>query len=119
MDSVDSERITIIETNHFVVRAKRCLTDEARGRVIDMIATNPECGRIIKGGGGVRKVRFGIGDRGKRGGTRIVYFFYDRSAPVFLLTVFAKNERDDLTKAERNLLSQTAKQIVAKYGVDR
>lgn len=119
MGLVDSEQITVVETNHFAARAKRCLTDEARGRVIDMIAANPECGRIIEGGAGVRKVRFGIGDRGKRGGVRIVYYFHDRSVPVFLLTVFAKNERDDLTKAERNRLGKAAKQIVAKYGVDR
>jgi hypothetical protein len=71
---------------------------------------------LIQGGGGLRKVRFGVGGRGKRGGVRIIYYFHDRSVPVFLLTVFAKNERDDLSRGELNRLASVVKEIARTYG---
>jgi hypothetical protein len=108
--------ITVVETATFIARAKGRMTDEERRSVIDMVAADPECGVLIQGGGGLRKVRFGVGGRGKRGGVRIVYCYYDRSVPVFLLTVFAKNERDDLAKRELNRLAGVAKQIARTYG---
>lgn len=81
-----------------------------------MIAADPECGRLIQGGGGLRKVRFGIGGRGKRGGIRIVYYYHNPSVPVFPLSMFAKNERDDLTRVELNRLAGVAKTIARTYG---
>jgi hypothetical protein len=95
------------------------MTDEERHRAIDMIAADPECGVLIQGGGGLRKVRFGIGGRGKRSGVRLIYYFHDRSVPVFLLTVFAKNERDDLSRGELNRLADVVKEIARTYGVER
>jgi hypothetical protein len=108
--------VTVVETVTFVARAKGGMTDEERHRAIDMIAADPECGVLIPGGGGLRKVRFGIGGRGKRGGVRIVYYYQGLSVPVFLLTVFAKNERDDLSRRELNQLAGAAKQLARTYG---
>jgi hypothetical protein len=108
--------VTVVETVTFVARAKGGMTDDERHRAIDMIAADPECGVRIPGGGGLRKVRFGVGGRGKRGGVRIVYYYQDLSMPVFLLTVFAKNERDDLSRRELNQLAGAAKQIARTYG---
>jgi hypothetical protein len=108
--------ITVVETAAFVARAKGRMSDEERRRAIDTIAADPESGRLIEGGGGLRKIRFGIAGRGKRGGVRIIYYLHDPSVPVFLLSVFAKNERDDLTKAELNQLRRMAKQIARAYG---
>ena len=85
--------ITVVETVAFVARAKGRMNDEERRQAIDMIAADPESGRLIEGGGGLRKIRFGIGGRGKRGGVRIIYYLHNLSVPVFLLSVFAKNER--------------------------
>ena len=64
----------------------------------------------------MRKVRFAIGDQGKRCGVRIIYYFHHPSVPVFLLTVFAKNERSDLARAELNKLAEAAKLLARKYG---
>ncbi len=108
--------VTVVEAATFVARTRGRMTDEERQRAIDMIAADPECGVLIQGGGGLRKVRFGVGGRGKRGGVRIIYYFHDRSVPVFLLTVFAKNERDDLSRNELNRLAGVVKEIARTYG---
>ena len=108
--------ITIVETQAFVTAAKGCLTEQERLDAITMIANNPECGDLIPGGGGIRKVRFAIGGRGKRGGVRIVYYFHNERVPIFLLTVFAKSERIDLTRAELTMLAKAAKTLAKTYG---
>jgi len=110
------ELITVVETASFVTDAKVCMTDEERTEAINMIAANPECGDIIPGGEGIRKVRFAIGGRGKSGGARIIYYFHNELVPVFLLAVFAKNEQANLTRAETNLLGNAAKMLARKYG---
>ena len=65
--------ITVVESASFQTDAKRCMTDNERSEAITMIAANPECGDLISGGGGIRKVRFAIGGKGKSGGVRIIY----------------------------------------------
>ena len=110
------ELITVVETASFVSDAKICMTNDERTEAINMIAANPECGDIIPGGGGIRKVRFAIAGRGKSGGVRIIYYFHNERVPVFLLAVFAKNERANLTRAETNLLGKAAKMLACKYG---
>ena len=109
--------VTVVETQVFIAAAKDCLAEEERFDAITMIANNPECGDLIHGGSGIRKVRFAIGGRGKRGGVRIVYYFHDERVPIFMLTVFAKNERTDLSRAELNLLAKAAKTLARTYGV--
>jgi hypothetical protein len=109
--------ITIVETKAFQERAKSRMSREEIGSAVTMIARNPTCGRLIKGTGGIRKVRFAVGGRGKSGGVRIIYYFYSENIPVFLLTVFAKNEKSDLTQAERKILAGLAKKLRDTYGV--
>lgn len=110
--------ITVVELPEFIRGVKGRLTDEERADCVSMLAANPECGDIMQGTGGFRKVRFATRGRGKSDSTRIVYYFHDRSVPIFLMTVFAKNEKDNLTKAERNALAAVAK-ILAGYGDDK
>jgi len=71
---------------------------------------------FLFGGGGIRKVRFSVGGRGKSGGVRIVYYFHNLNVPVFLLTVFAKNERAALSKEDLSQLAKVAKTLARKYG---
>ena len=108
--------LSVIETNAFLAAAKGLLTDDERAALVGMIAADPECGDLIVGGGGVRKVRFAIGGRGKSGGVRVIYLYHSPGYPAFLLTVFAKNERANLTKAETNALAGVAKRIIEIYG---
>lgn len=77
----------------------------------DLLAADPLCGDLIQGTGGVRKIRFAIQGRGKSGGVRVVYYYYNETRPLFLLTVFSKNEKGNLTMAERNSLAKLVKAL--------
>jgi hypothetical protein len=75
----------------------------------------PHAGVVIPGSGGLRKVRFGFGARGKSGGARIIYLFSGERLPVFILAVFAKNEKADLSPAERNALARMVTEMIESY----
>jgi hypothetical protein len=80
------------------------------------IAADPLTGDLIRGSGGVRKLRFGLDGRGKRGGVRVIYYFRDDHLPAFLLTLFAKNERSDLSQGEIAALRKLVGVLVETYG---
>lgn len=108
---------TVAEMPEFQRRAKAIMSDEERAAAIQFIAANPEAGLSL--GGGLRKVRIPRDGGGKSGGFRTIYFFGGRHMPIFLVTVFAKNEKDNLTKAEQAAAVELSKQIVAMYGDTR
>ena len=87
--------------------------------MIAFVGANPEAGDVIPEAGGVRKVRWAAKGREKRGGIRVVYYFHNEAFPVFLLTVYSKNEKANLTKAERNELKTLAPSLVKTYGKGR
>jgi hypothetical protein len=107
---------TVVETKAFSTRAAERMTRAELSDLITRLANDPTCGDVIKGTGGLRKVRVGLAGRGKSGGARVIYYFYNEALPVFLLTVFAKNEKADLTGAERASLAKVAKVLRAAYG---
>jgi hypothetical protein len=83
--------------------------------LIGYLAANPTAGDVMPGTGGVRKLRWGLEGRGKRGGARIIHFFHSQELPLFLLTAFAKNERTDLSQTERNEFLKLTKVLVETY----
>lgn len=105
---------TVVELPEFIKRAKALMSDDDRMALINMLAAMPDSG--ISLGGGLRKVRFSREDGGKRGGYRTLYVFGGRQMPLFLLTVFAKNEKDNLTRSEQATLVDLSKTLIAKYG---
>ncbi len=109
-------RITVVETKAFSARAKGRMDAVEVDRAIEVIARDPLCGDLIQGAGGIRKLRFAVKGKGKSGGVLIVYYYYNESMPVFLLTVFAKNEKADLTRAERNAFGKVARALRESYG---
>ena len=80
------------------------MSSAEKDELFDLIARKPKEGDVISGTGGVRKLRFAIQGKGKRGGVRAIYYYYDDRNPVLLFTVFGKNEKSDLTKKEKNIL---------------
>ena len=108
--------VTVVETPEFIRRIDRLLDDDERAALISYLAGNPTAGDLIPGTGGVRKLRWGLEGRGKRGGARIVHFFHDARLPLFLLTAFAKNERADISQADRNSFRKLTKLLVETYG---
>ena len=107
---------TVIETPQFQDDAKRagCGEDEI-GAIVSAIAANPKVGDLIKGTGGARKVRFRRPGKGKSGGYRVITYFGGDDIPVFLIAMFAKGERANLSEAERNELRKILKPIADRY----
>jgi mRNA-degrading endonuclease RelE of RelBE toxin-antitoxin system len=112
---VRSVPMTVIETPGFLREATAVLTEAARAQLVSFLAANPDAGDIMPDTGGARKLRWRAQWRGKRGGVRVIYYFYNESIPVFLLNVFAKNEKANLTKAERNEMKGLLPRLVAGY----
>ena len=73
---------------------------------------HPKAGDLMEGTGGVRKLRWRRGDHGKSGGVRVIYYYYDERMPLYLLTLFAKGDRANLSKAERNDLASLTEVLV-------
>lgn len=94
--------ISVVETPEFLSATRKLMSDEERALLVDYLAYNPAAGDLIPGTGGVRKLRWGLEGRGKRGGARVIYFHHDAGMPLFALTAFAKNERTDLSQQDRN-----------------
>jgi hypothetical protein len=107
--------MTVVETTSFLRDAALMLTDDERSGLTIFLATNPDAGDVMPGTGGARKLRWRAQGCGKRGGVRVIYYFYNESLPLFLLNVFAKNEKSNLTKAEQNELRQLLPQFAATY----
>ncbi|MXY17219.1 MAG: hypothetical protein F4Y57_09555 [Acidobacteria bacterium] len=90
-----------IETSTFTKQLPRHLDDDAYAALQAFLSVHPEAGDVIRGTGGVRKIRWAMRGRGKRGGSRVVYYWLTREDRIYLLTVYAKGAKDDLTAAER------------------
>ncbi len=94
---------TVIETEIYLRDAKATgMSDTERTKIVNFLAANPDAGDEIKGTGGARKIRFAGKGKGKSGGYRVITFYSGVNVPVFLLNVFAKNEKVDLSQGERN-----------------
>lgn len=106
---------TVVETQQFTARANKLLTEDERNELIGYLAANPQAGDLVQGAGGIRKLRWALPGRGKRGGARVIHFFHSVDLPVFALTMFAKNERADLSQAERNEFRELTKILVKSY----
>lgn len=85
--------------------------------VVDTVASDPEIGDVMQGTGGCRKFRAARAGMGKRGGVRVVYVYRGPLIPIFLITIFGKNEKDNLSKAERNMLKKRVDSLFSNYGV--
>jgi len=109
--------VAVVETNAYRAQARHCMTEEERDQAVQMVAREPECGAVMTGTGGIRKVRMATANRGKSGGARVVYYYRDDDMPIFMLAAFGKNEKPNLTKAERNALARLVDVLVSTYGV--
>ena len=107
--------MTVVETPSFLREAAGVLTGGERAEVVTFLAGNPETGDVMPGTGGGRKLRWRAHGRGKRGGVRVIYYFHNESLPLFLLNVFAKNEKANLTKAEQNEMKILVPRLIAGY----
>jgi hypothetical protein len=107
---------TVVETPSFLADAKSAgLSDEERLALVDYVAAHPDAGDEISGSGGARKLRLAWRGKGKSGGYRVVTFYSGNDVPVFLLNMFSKGERANLSKSEINALRTILTRIVDTY----
>ena len=107
--------ISVVETPEFLSATRKLMTDKERALLVDYLAYNPTSGDLIPGTGGVRKLRWRLEGRGKRGGARVVYFHHDAGMPLFALTAYAKNERADVSQQDRNDFRQLTALLVERF----
>ncbi|MES2434403.1 MAG: type II toxin-antitoxin system RelE/ParE family toxin [Pseudomonadota bacterium] len=105
---------TVIEMPDFQRRAKAVMSEAERTELVNYLAANPLAGVLL--GGGLHKVRFARAGGGKSGGFRTIHYYKPAVGPVFLLTMFAKNEKSNLTARETEYLIQLGESLAAEYG---
>lgn len=111
--------MTVVETVRFLKDADGLMAESDRARLVEFIGVEPEAGDLIPETGGVRKLRWALSGRGKRGGARVIYFFHNENLPVFLLAAYGKNEKANLTPAERNAMARLVPALIAGYRNNR
>ncbi len=107
--------MTIVETEEFLRKSRPLISDSDRAALVAFVGANPEAGEIIRGTGGVRKIRWALEGMGKRGGARVIYYYHNERLPVFLLSAYAKNRKADLSQAERNAMRRLVTTLVTGY----
>ncbi|MBP6012903.1 MAG: type II toxin-antitoxin system RelE/ParE family toxin [Alphaproteobacteria bacterium] len=106
---------TVSEAPSFSHKAAKIWSQAEYEEFLDFIAENPQTGDLIEGTGGARKIRWTRPGMGKRGGTRVITYYYDENAPVYLLMLFAKNEQSDLNADDKKELAKVISAIKDRH----
>jgi hypothetical protein len=110
-----SALVCVVELESYARDVGEILDSGDQEEVKVYLAENPEAGLVIPGSSGVRKVRWAASGRGKRGGARIIYYFHNLDAPLFLISIFAKNQKTDLAANELKAARQFAETIAQEF----
>ena len=108
--------IAVVETEEFLADVKGVLSEDEHDDLILYVALHPEAGDVIPGTGGLRKMRWMAKGRGKRGGSRVIYYFHDIHVPLFLMAIFAKNVQTDLSTRQRKALTRQLRGLKSDCG---
>lgn len=107
---------TVVETPAYISAAKDAGMSEAEmTAVVDTLSADPEAGAIMPRCGGARKVRVARPGSGKSGGYRVITYFGGVDMPVFIITVFGKNEKDNLSEPEKKAVAALCKTLRDAY----
>ncbi|NOX43793.1 MAG: type II toxin-antitoxin system RelE/ParE family toxin [Gammaproteobacteria bacterium] len=107
---------TVVELPEFQRKSSKLLSTDEKESIINYLATHPAAGDIMQGTGGIRKLRWSAQGKGKSGGVRVIYYHHNETIPLFLLTVFGKGEKANITKAEGKELAKLTAILVKSYG---
>lgn len=92
----NTEMVSFVETKLFTRLVNEYLTDDEYRRLQQALIADPALGAVIPGSGGIRKVRWGMAGRGRRGGLRVIYFLRVRQGQIWMLTLYSKNVADNI-----------------------
>ncbi len=101
--------MVFIESSRFSDRRRRYLNDDAFRALQILILTRPEQGRLIRGGRGLRKIRFAPAGRGKSGAFRVIYYLAVGESTIYLLDLYSKSDKDNLTPDDLKALAALIK----------
>jgi len=101
----------LIETPTFTRMLTALLTDDEYRGLQNELMEDPESGDIIKGGGGIRKLRYAAQGRGKSGGVRVIYYWVKDNHQIYMLVVYPKSKKDNLTDKETAILREFVKEL--------
>src|ERR1035438_6296476 len=108
--------MAVVETETFLASAARLgIGETQRSALIIYLAVNPEVGVVVPETGGVRKLRWALPGRGKSGGARVIYYYHNQSIPLYALDIYAKNQKANLSAAERKAARKTVAAIRAEH----
>lgn len=96
--------MNVFPTQPYLKRARRLFSDNERYIAESAVASAPDYWPVIAGTGGARKARVALAGRGKRGGARLIYYWRSHAGEIFLLTVYAKNDKEDLSHDDKKKL---------------
>ncbi len=103
--------VEFIETPVFTRRLLELMDDDEYRELQTLLIAQPDVGDIIRGGGGIRKVRFGLGGRGKSGGIRTICFWKRTASQIYMLLIYPKSEKDTLSAEETEILRSLVKEL--------
>lgn len=101
----------VCETPTFRRSAAAIMADDEIEELIDFVAANPSAGAVIPATGGMRKLRWRRPGTGKRGGARVIYFYYDGSMPILMILAYAKSASDAMTQEQK----RRARALIDEY----
>lgn len=108
---------SVVETQEFVRQSKKLrMTDEEIDFIKTFVGLNPSAGNVVPGTGGARKIRFPLRGRGKSGGFRVITFYSGVDIPVFLIDVYSKREKENISLARKNSIRNSVLRILRSYG---
>lgn len=107
--------ITVAETASFQRKIRTLLSEEERADLIAYLAEHPSAGALIQGTGGIRKLRWARQAGRKSDGIRVIYYYHNEFMPLYLLAAFGKNEKANISAAEKHLLAKAVQELVASW----
>ena len=111
--------LTVVETSAFARRAEKLLSIEEHEELVFYLALHPQSGDEIPGTGCVRKMRFAARGKGKSGGVRVIYYFFDEVNPLYAIYLYGKNEQVNLTPEQKKDVAAFAATLKAAAKVRR
>jgi hypothetical protein len=98
--------------NLYKSKVAKLLNAEEKQELVDYLSEHPNAGVLIQGTSGIRKLRWAKNNQGKSGSVRVIYYFHSDFMPLYLLAIFGKNEKANISAQEKNLLAILVKQLV-------
>ena len=108
---MSQQSVSVLRLPVFSKRAKKLFTEAEIEAVAAYLSQSPEKGDVIPGTRGLRKLRWSVGNRGKRGGSRIIYYYHVPENLILLLSAYAKSQQQDMDVAEKKILKAAVEQF--------